>query len=162
MTRSGGDPAVLRRAIQSPVGWIEIGVVDGFVAECRFADRKPKSSGSRSRDKTMRAAVNALARYFDGDFAPLSAVPILVKGTEFRRAVWQELRAIPAGRPISYGDVAARVGSAGASRAVGSACGANQICLFVPCHRVIASGGGLGGFSGGLWRKQALLALETP
>lgn len=83
-------------------------------------------------------------------------------GTTFQQRVWQELRKIPPGRTRSYAEVAAAVGSPQAARAVGGACGANPIPLLVPCHRVLASGGRLGGFSGGLDWKRRLLALEGP
>ncbi|HWQ02863.1 MAG TPA: MGMT family protein, partial [Candidatus Nitrosotenuis sp.] len=67
---------------------------------------------------------------------------------------------IPFGQTLSYGELARRVGLPNAPRAVGAACGANPVCVAVPCHRVIGSDGGLHGYGGGLWRKQALLELE--
>ncbi|HAP00257.1 MAG TPA: cysteine methyltransferase [Fibrobacteres bacterium] len=81
-------------------------------------------------------------------------------GTEFQRKVWREIEKIPLGKTRTYADIAKAIGKPGASRAVGSACGANPIPLFVPCHRVVASNGGLGGFSGGLDIKKKLLRLE--
>ncbi len=83
-----------------------------------------------------------------------------LRATPFQRRVWRELQRIPYGEVRSYGDIAQRLGQPGASRAVGSACGRNPIPLFIPCHRVIASGGGLGGFSCGLAVKRRLLRLE--
>ncbi len=80
--------------------------------------------------------------------------------TPFQRRVWRELQRIPYGEVRTYGDIARSLGQPGASRAVGSACGRNPIPLFIPCHRVIASGGGLGGFSCGLDVKRRLLRLE--
>ena len=81
-------------------------------------------------------------------------------GTEFQKKVWAALRAIPAGQTRSYGEIAAAVGSPKGARAVGGACGSNPIPVLVPCHRVLAGGGGLGGFSGGLDWKKRLLAVE--
>ncbi|WP_406696557.1 methylated-DNA--[protein]-cysteine S-methyltransferase [Singulisphaera sp. Ch08] len=81
-------------------------------------------------------------------------------GTPFQRRVWESLRGIPRGQTQSYGEVAKAIGHPGAARAVGAACGINPVSLLVPCHRVVASGGSLGGYGWGLERKQALLDLE--
>ncbi|MBU6505104.1 MAG: methylated-DNA--[protein]-cysteine S-methyltransferase [Betaproteobacteria bacterium] len=86
--------------------------------------------------------------------------PFDISGTPFQQAVWKALQRIPAGTVWTYGQLAARVGHPGAARAVGSACGANPIPFLIPCHRVVASNGGLGGFGLGLAVKRALLARE--
>lgn len=82
------------------------------------------------------------------------------EGTAFQQAVWAALTRIPRGRTATYREVAAAIGRPRSARAVGQACGANPVPLLVPCHRVVATGGGLGGFSGGLRWKQMLLARE--
>jgi len=84
----------------------------------------------------------------------------LSSGTDFQRSTWQAIRAIPYGETRSYAWVAGQIGRTGASRAVGQALGANPIAIIVPCHRVVASDGKLGGFSAGLDLKARLLALE--
>jgi len=81
-------------------------------------------------------------------------------GTPFQLQVWQELQKIPRGTTVSYTEVAKRVGKPAAVRAVANACGRNPVALLVPCHRVIAKDGGLGGYGGGLDRKRELLARE--
>ena len=81
-------------------------------------------------------------------------------GTDFQRKVWREIEKIPFGRTRTYAEIAKAVGKPGAARAVGSACGANPLPLFVPCHRVVASNGGWGGYSGGLDIKKKLLRIE--
>jgi O-6-methylguanine DNA methyltransferase len=81
------------------------------------------------------------------------------EGTEFQRAVWKEIRKIPRGQTRTYGEIAAAIGRPNAVRAVGSACGANPIPLWIPCHRVVAKNG-LGGFGSGLPWKKMLLELE--
>ena len=112
-------------------------------------------------DKTLRSAVAALRAFFaEGKPFP-NTIPLDPRGTPFRRKVWSALRKIPHGKTLSYGEVARRVGAPGASRAVGSACGINPIPLFIPCHRVLAANGGLGGFGGGLKMKQKLIAIEA-
>ena len=88
------------------------------------------------------------------------ALPLDISGTAFQRRVWEVLRAIPAGETLSYGAVAARLGQPTAMRAVAGACGANRLAVVIPCHRVVASGGGLGGYRYGVERKRALLAKE--
>lgn len=84
----------------------------------------------------------------------------LSQGTKFRLRVWSELLRIPRGETRSYGEIADDLGKRRAARAVGGACGANPIPVLIPCHRVLAAHGGLGGFSGGLEWKRGLLALE--
>jgi methylated-DNA-[protein]-cysteine S-methyltransferase len=87
-------------------------------------------------------------------------VPLKPAGTTFQMKVWGELTKIPYGETASYKDIAARIGSHKAVRAVGGANHRNPIIIMVPCHRVIGSSGGLVGFGGGLWRKEFLLDLE--
>jgi O-6-methylguanine DNA methyltransferase len=87
-------------------------------------------------------------------------VPLDLHGTDFQQSVWKELLRIPAGSTRSYGDVARAIGKPTATRAVAQACGANPVPVIVPCHRVIQSDGGIGGFTGGLHIKRALLGAE--
>ncbi|MGA9450618.1 MAG: methylated-DNA--[protein]-cysteine S-methyltransferase [Verrucomicrobiia bacterium] len=93
--------------------------------------------------------------------APKNLPPLdLSSGTEFQRKVWNAMRKISTGRTKSYGEIAQAVGKPNAVRAVGGACGANPVPIFVPCHRVLAANKKLGGFSGGLDWKRSLLARE--
>jgi O-6-methylguanine DNA methyltransferase len=93
--------------------------------------------------------------------APAKLPPLDIRaGTAFQQAVWRALLDIPAGRTKTYGEIARAIGSPNATRAVGSACGANPIPVLIPCHRVLASGGRLGGFSAGLHWKRRLLTIE--
>ena len=100
-----------------------------------------------------------LGQYFEGRLTMFS-VPVEAPGTPFQRTVWAFLRTIPYGATVSYGEVAAAVGSPGASRAVGTANGRNRIAIVVPCHRVVNADGSTGGYGGGVERKTRLLALE--
>jgi AraC family transcriptional regulator, regulatory protein of adaptative response / methylated-DNA-[protein]-cysteine methyltransferase len=90
------------------------------------------------------------------NFPPLD----VSSGTEFQQQVWSALRRIRVGHTKTYSEIASEIGSPGAARAVGSACGANPNPVLIPCHRVVASRGKLGGFSAGLDWKQRLLAIE--
>lgn len=88
-------------------------------------------------------------------------IPLDVQGTAFQEAVWQELRKIPEGETRSYADIAAAIGKPRAVRAVGSANGANNVAVLIPCHRVVRSDGSMGGYAYGLEIKERLLAKET-
>jgi methylated-DNA-[protein]-cysteine S-methyltransferase len=102
----------------------------------------------------------ALRAYFDGTMDALDDVPVATGGTAFQRDVWNALRTIPAGDTRSYGELAAKIGRAGASRAVGAANGANPVAIVVPCHRVIGASGAITGYAGGVANKRWLLDHE--
>jgi O-6-methylguanine DNA methyltransferase len=101
-----------------------------------------------------------LARYFSGVKLNFNVPLDLSRSTPFQEDVWRAARRIPYGKTVSYGSLAARIGHPRAARAVGSALGANPVPILVPCHRVLARGGGLGGFSRGLEIKKRLLRIE--
>jgi methylated-DNA-[protein]-cysteine S-methyltransferase len=106
------------------------------------------------------AAVAAqLAAYFAGQLTEFD-LPLATEGTGFQQRVWAALRAIPYGQTVSYGELARRIGSPAAGRAVGLANGRNPIAVVVPCHRVIGADGSLTGYGGGIDRKRFLLDLE--
>ena len=106
-----------------------------------------------------RVAAKQILEFLEGKRDAFE-LPLDLRGTPFQRDVWDALLAIPYGETCSYADLAKRVGRPGAVRAVGSANGANPLALVVPCHRVIASDGKLGGYAGGLELKAKLLAME--
>ncbi len=105
-------------------------------------------------------AADELAEYFAGTRESFTVPVSDDHGTAFQRAVWRELRQIPYGETITYGELARRVGDPGAARAVGAANGRNPVSIIVPCHRVIGASGKLTGFVGGEERKAFLLAHE--
>ena len=111
----------------------------------------------------LREAKRQLEAYFAGKLRKFD-LPLHLEGTPFRLKVWEQLRQIPYGQVISYGELARRIGQPGASRAVGGANRHNPIAIIVPCHRVIAADGSQGGYSGNCAGsgqiKRALLALE--
>ena len=132
---------------------------DGEEAALRWLGRRFGEIEMKN-DADPAGAVSALRAYFAGDLAALDRVKVDTGGTPFQRAVWSELRRIPAGTTISYADLAARVGRPTAVRAVGAANGSNPVAVILPCHRVIAADGTLCGYGGGLDRKRWLLAHE--
>ncbi|HEX3487335.1 MAG TPA: methylated-DNA--[protein]-cysteine S-methyltransferase [Micropepsaceae bacterium] len=105
-------------------------------------------------------ARRSLEAYFEGDIDAITGALTATSGTTFQRKVWKALCEISAGRPISYGVLAARIGKPKAVRAVGLAIGANPIAIFVPCHRVVGADNSLTGYGGGLDRKRWLLQHE--
>ena len=152
----------------SPVGRLTVAVRDERVCVLAFDTHWARKrarlelhygvlSVERGRNA---AAVDRLAAYFGGMVDALDGIEVDLVGTAFQRAVWAELRCIPAGRTASYAGIARRIGAPAAVRAVGAANGANPVALVVPCHRVIGSDGRLTGYGGGLERKRWLLAHE--
>jgi methylated-DNA-[protein]-cysteine S-methyltransferase len=102
----------------------------------------------------------AMAAYFDGDVCAMDSLPVEQPGGAFRQAAWKVMRDVPAGETITYAELAARVGNPRAVRAAGSACAKNLIAPIVPCHRILRTGGALGGYYYGLPVKDWLLAHE--
>lgn len=165
-----GAPVRLRR-IDSPVGPLLIGATDSAVVLCDFAERPmigAQQAAVRRRigrtepgDGPLLQRLEAqLAEYFAGKRRAFD-LPIDTPGSAFQERVWAELGAIPYGATISYRELAARVGAPTASRAVGRANGSNRLAIIIPCHRVVAANGGLGGYGGGLPAKRWLLGLEA-
>ena len=144
---------------RSPVGTLSVEATDAGVCSIRFGGmggaRPPIGRQTR---QNLEAALQSLADYFAGRVPILP--PLDLHGTEFQRIVWAALLEIPWGETVTYGDLAARLGSAGA-RAVGTANAHNPVAILVPCHRVVAAGGRLGGYAGGTDVKQWLLAHEA-
>jgi methylated-DNA-[protein]-cysteine S-methyltransferase len=145
--------------IDSPIGDLSLAVDD--VGLCRLRMGTPEVEPGIVRDPVLLRAQEELKAYFAGELTEFS-VPLSVPGgSDFERAVWQQLRRIPYGEMQTYGEVAKIVGDAGAARAVGVACNHNPIAVIVPCHRVVGAGGKMVGFGGGIPRKRHLLELEA-
>lgn len=138
----------------------------GIVALDPFADRVPaarvgehRALGRVERD-VPRALAEPLEAFDRGEPIDLATVPVVLRGPPFFVSVWRALRRVPRGRVRTYGGLARDAGSPRATRAVGTAMARNPMPLVVPCHRVIAEGSTLGGYSGGTERKVVLLGLE--
>jgi len=122
-------------------------------------ERRYRTKPVRGESPYLDQLERELAEYFAGTRKGFD-VPVAVTGTAFEQAVWNQLLTIPYGETRSYGEMAKRLGSPGAARAVGRANGANYLAIVIPCHRVIEAGGGLRGYGGKVWRKERLLKLE--
>lgn len=149
---------------QSPVGPLQL-LSDGARLTGLFMNQHAHFAPSEAwvEDNAIPPFADArrqLEEYFAGRLREFD-LPLSPAGTPFQMRVWEELRRIPYGQTISYGELARRIGSAAASRAVGLANGRNPISIIIPCHRVIGASGKLTGYGGGMERKQFLLALES-
>ncbi len=143
--------------LASPIGTLTVRVnSDAELLAIHFQD--DIVHGVRDRQR-CRVVVQQLEEYFRGHRREFD-LPLAASGTPFQTKVWQALCKIPYGETISYQTLATRVGNPKASRAVGSANGANPIPIVVPCHRVITSDSRLGGYASGLDAKRTLLELE--
>ena len=139
--------------------------VDPEAAElfARLARLDPRLA-ARGVDATATGngtVADALRAYAAGDIAAIDALQVAQPETPFRGEVWRALREVPAGRPVTYTELAARAGRPAAVRAAASGCANNLVALVVPCHRIVRSDGGLGGYLFGTEIKRALLELEA-
>jgi methylated-DNA-[protein]-cysteine S-methyltransferase len=162
---------ILCRPYSSPCGELILGSLGGELCLCDWVASERHELNLQRLTQMLGAhfeqgfsevtdeAARQLDEYFAGRHTEFS-VPLLVVGTDFQKAVWSELLNIPFGETISYATLASRLGVPRAVRAVAGGCGANAISIFIPCHRVVGSGGTLGGYAGGLPAKQTLLSLE--
>jgi methylated-DNA-[protein]-cysteine S-methyltransferase len=154
---------MLYTIIPSPIGDITAAVKNNALVELHIAgDRyftKVPADWQRADHLLFEQLSVQLGEYFAGERTAFD-LPIDFDGTEFQRLVWQKLQAIPQGETTTYARVAEEIGKPKAVRAVGTAIGKNPLCIVVPCHRVLASNGSLGGYVAGLDRKQQLLTLE--
>lgn len=145
---------------QSPLGTIRVSGTESYISEVVFEDEATVSPGVDQVPELLIEVVEQLIQYFQGQRRVFN-FPIDQAGTAFQQKVWHELLNIPFGRTISYLDLSRRLGDPKAIRAAAAANGKNNICIIVPCHRVIGSKMDLVGYAGGLWRKRRLLELEN-
>ncbi len=169
--RSAAADCIRVSWLQSPLGPLLAGATGEGICLLEFTERRMLEAQFAQLRKRFRCAVvpgvnehlgrleEELVQYFNGALRRFAG-PLVYPGSPFQRRVWEELLRIPYGQTCSYEDIARRLGSARATRAVGRANGQNRIAILIPCHRVVNKGGKLGGYGGGLWRKQFLLGLE--
>lgn len=118
--------------------------------------------GELREKRDLGAVSTAIRRYHEGELDAIDDIPVRQRSGEFLQHAWDVLRTIPAGKPVTYGEYATLSGRPAAIRAAASACARNATALFVPCHRVLRTGGALGGFRWGLPAKRWLLDHESP
>jgi AraC family transcriptional regulator of adaptative response/methylated-DNA-[protein]-cysteine methyltransferase len=157
-----------KRLIQTPIGDMIAIASDEVLVLLEFADRKTLARQMRpfasnvveGTNEPLRSIERELSLYFQGKLTAFKT-PFLLKGTPFQKSVWKQLLLIPYAQTISYSRLAQNVQKPTALRAAAQAVGANRLAIIVPCHRIIQADGGLGGFAGGVPRKQKLLSLES-
>ncbi|MDA8121301.1 MAG: methylated-DNA--[protein]-cysteine S-methyltransferase [Deltaproteobacteria bacterium] len=155
---------------RTDLGWVLVGATERGVCAIDLGDSREALVGKlRTRLKGAKLQdgdpesirrVGQVARWIEFPRPGLD-LPLDIRGTDFQRRVWEELRRIPAGRTASYAEVARRIGKPGSARAVGRACASNPLPLAIPCHRVVRSDGDPGGYGCGIGRKRALLEREA-
>jgi AraC family transcriptional regulator of adaptative response/methylated-DNA-[protein]-cysteine methyltransferase len=169
--RADEAACVVTAAVETPFGPMIAGATDDGICLLEFSDRRMLEAQVTRLARLLKQALlpgehrylaqlrEELTSYFAGTLEAFT-VPLVYRGTPFEERVWRELVRIPYGETVSYAQLAERVGSPGAQRAVGRANGMNRIAIVIPCHRVVNADGKLGGYGGGLWRKNWLLNLE--
>ena len=145
--------------VDSPIGELTLMADSLALREIRFGGARPQFASCKE-NAVLNLAARELEAYFRGALRSFG-VHVLPEGTDFQKRVWDALVRIPYGQTENYGSVAARIGSPRAARAVGQACHFNPIPIIIPCHRVLPSGGGLGGYAGGAEIKRWLIELEN-
>lgn len=169
--KARGSEVATAAWLRTPLGPMIAAATDRGLCLLEFTDRRMLEAQLETLGRRLKLPLvpgahpvlerlkRELAEYFAGQRREFT-VPLHVSGSPFQEQVWRELLRIPYGETRSYQDVARMVGSPEAVRAVGTANGMNRIAIVIPCHRVVNKGGKLGGYGGGLWRKQRLLGLE--
>jgi len=150
--------------IATPLGPMIAVAADDSLVAVDFADAKyaPAIDPAWREDGAwppLRACAAQLAEYFAGERGRFD-LPLAPRGTPFQQRVWREIAKVPYGETITYAQLARSAGAPGSARAAGAATGRNPLAIVIPCHRVVATGGSLTGYAGGLARKEFLLALE--
>lgn len=162
-TDVGDDVPLYWSIVQTPIGPVRITGDHGRVASLYLDEQRHRPAddpGLIRDDERLSQTAAELEEYFAGRRTVFEVGIDLRTGTDFQHAVWEQLAGIPFGVTVSYGELAARMGSPRASRAVGLANGRNPISIILPCHRVVGSNGSLTGYGGGLERKRWLLEHE--
>jgi AraC family transcriptional regulator, regulatory protein of adaptative response / methylated-DNA-[protein]-cysteine methyltransferase len=158
------------KKIDTPIGKMVAAENDNEICMLEFAEISGRTAlapleshfntqSAENWTPVLKKLENQLSRYFAHDLK-IFDLPLIFAGSEFQRAVWNQLIEVPYGQTVNYGWIAEKLGKPKASRAVGLANGSNHIAIIVPCHRVIGKNGSLVGYGGKLWRKEWLLKHE--
>ncbi len=169
--RKGAEGRAIRfSTAETALGWVLVAATDRGVCSIELGD-SPEALEAGLRERLPKATLAE----DNSDFAErvrqvvamievpgaILDLPLDIQGTAFQRQVWTALRSIPPGSTVTYSEVARRIGRPSAVRAVASACASNELAIVIPCHRVVRSDGGMGGYRWGIERKRALLERES-
>jgi methylated-DNA-[protein]-cysteine S-methyltransferase len=144
----------------SPVGLLKISGTQTYISEISYHDSSQRHPSKKQLSPLLINCLEQLIEYFNGQRRQFE-LPLNQPGTAFQQEVWAHLQTIPYGKTLSYLELARKTGDPKATRAVANANGKNNIAIVVPCHRVIGANKELVGYTGGLWRKKALLEMEA-
>ena len=169
--RHGQGAAITFDIVDSPLGRLLVAATGVGLCFLAFGDsdaalqadleREFKSADRLDRDEVgLRAVLEDVVEHLETGKLPSRQLALDVQGTAFQRRVWQALLAIPVGGVLSYADLGLEMGMVAGQRAVAKGCATNKVSLLIPCHRIVRSDGGLGGYRWGVKRKQRLLSME--
>ncbi len=170
--RFGQGAEITFAIVDSPLGRLMVGATAVGICSLAFGDddgsltadlkSEFRSAGRISHDEVgLRPVLEDVVEHLETGKLPSKRLTLDVQGTAFQRRVWQALLAIPAGGVLSYAELGLEMGMEAGQRAVAKGCATNKVSLLIPCHRIVRSDGGLGGYRWGVKRKQRLLAMET-
>ncbi len=164
------DRPIRFAAARTDLGWVLVAATErgicaidlGDSREALIGNLRTRFKGSKLQDGDPEFIrwVDQVAGLIESPRSGL-VLPLDIRGTVFQRRVWRELRAIPPGKTASYSEIARRIGTPRAARAVARACASNSLAVAIPCHRVVRKDGGPGGYRWGIGRKRALLEREA-
>jgi AraC family transcriptional regulator of adaptative response/methylated-DNA-[protein]-cysteine methyltransferase len=170
--RRSGATVIVTTMVHTPLGSMLAGATEGGICLLEFTDRPMLPTQLRILQRRLGRPTVAgrhphldqleveLDEYFTGQRRRFD-VPLVAPGSDFQKRTWDALRQLQPGETVSYEELATRLGLPSAQRAVGTANGANRIAVLIPCHRVVRKTGETGGYGGGRWRKEWLLAHES-
>ncbi|MDD4319447.1 MAG: methylated-DNA--[protein]-cysteine S-methyltransferase [Candidatus Peribacteraceae bacterium] len=176
-------PTLRSAFVETPIGILQISASERGLVSLAFTDPHPsvslppqgegRTGGGSNRshpsadnsetsvEPVLEEAARQIKEYFSGARRDFADLPLAIAGSSFSQDVWEQVRRVPYGSTLTYGQIAASLRKEGAARAVGRAVGANPLCIIIPCHRILPSDGSLGGFAWGTERKKWLLELEN-
>lgn len=154
--------------VKTPIGSLylisheQLLLASGFESFASLQSRLEKIDQGRKfvTEKRIPVITDLVEDYFDGSLGAIDGISVRQLGEKFSQSAWKAMRKVPAGKTLSYADLAKRAGSAEAVRAAGTACARNLVALVVPCHRIVRTGGALGNYAYGLKAKEWLLNHE--
>jgi AraC family transcriptional regulator of adaptative response/methylated-DNA-[protein]-cysteine methyltransferase len=168
--KGGRGMRIAYTVVASPLGRLLVAATERGVSAVSLGDadapletalrEEYPAAEVRRDDAGLKPWVARILQKMEGQ-EPAAALPVDLRATAFQRRVWEELKAIPRGQTRSYGEIALRLGQPSAARAVARACATNPVALVIPCHRVVAAGGGISGYRWGVERKRRLLEREA-
>ena len=168
MSATGIRTEIAYTTVECDLGYLLIAATEKGICSVKLGDRSTDLSDSLKTEFKRATLIEADFHCREWSMQILQSIraktdlnlPLDICGTVFQQQVWQALQKIPYGETRTYRDIAIAINKPKAMRAVGSACGANPVALIIPCHRVLRSDGGMGGYRWGIERKRKLLAIE--